>query len=361
MSQTESPAEERALRVRAILAAARRLVDADDPLGREARRLLPAATGLSDAGVELGLSRHLETSASDQEIELLAHRAGAAPRVHVLLSANVFVGVVRAVALAVAASTSVRIRPSSREAVIAPLLLRAVADAGALSDVELCERLEPRAGDLVHVYGRRDTITAVTRESPPGVRVVGHGPGFGVAFIDAESRTLDLAAERMSWDVIAFDQRGCLSPRVALVDGSPEAVEVFAEALASELEKREREVPRGSLADDERSEQILYRSTASAVGRCHIGPTSSVGVDVSPRGLPLPPPGRNVHVARVSSTDDFERLLAPFRGAITCIGHHGETSRARELLHFAHGARSQCLGKMQSPPLDGPADLRGML
>src|SRR5260221_386241 len=138
------------------------------------------------------LSRHLETSASDQEIELLAHRAGAAPRVHVLLSANVFVGVVRAVALAVAASTSVRIRPSSREAVIAPLLLRAVADAGALSDVELCERLEPRAGDLVHVYGRRDTITAVTRESPPGVRVVGHGPGFGVAFIDAESRTLDL-------------------------------------------------------------------------------------------------------------------------------------------------------------------------
>jgi hypothetical protein len=360
MSQTES-ANERATRVRAILAASRRLVDAEDPLGREARRLLPAATGLSKEGVELGLSRHLETSASDREIDLLAHRAGSAPRVHVLLSANVFVGVVRATALAVAASRSVRIRPSSREAVMAPLLLRAVSDFGALSDVEIRDRLEPRAGDVVHVYGRRDTIAAVTRESPPGVRIVGHGPGFGLAFVEAEGQSLELAAERMSWDVIAFDQRGCLSPRIALVDGSPSAVESFGETLASELEKREREVPRGSLTDDESSEQILYRSTASAIGRCHIGPMSSVGVDVSPHGLPLPPPGRNVHVARVTSPDDFERLLAPFRGAITCIGHQGETSRARELLVFARGARSQKLGGMQSPPLDGPADLRDML
>ena len=361
MSQTESWAEERASRVRAILAASRRLVDAEDPLGREARRLLPAATGLSGAGVELGLSRHLETSASDEEIELLANRMGTAPRVHVLLSANVFVGVVRATALAVAASPSVRIRPSSREAVIAPLLLRAVSEAGAPSDLELCDRLEPRAGEVVHVYGRHDTIAAVARESPPGVRVVGHGPGFGVAYVDAESRALELAAERMSWDVIAFDQRGCLSPRIALVDGSPRSVETFGEILASELEKREREVPRGSLSDAERSEQVLYRSTASAVGRCRIGPTSAVGIDVSPHALPLPPPGRNLHVARVTSPDDFERLLAPFRGAITCIGHQGETSPARELLLFARGARSQMLGRMQSPPLDGPADLRGML
>jgi len=55
---------ERLERMRAVLGAARRIVDARDPLGREARDRLPAATGLSPEGVELGLSRHVETQAS---------------------------------------------------------------------------------------------------------------------------------------------------------------------------------------------------------------------------------------------------------------------------------------------------------
>lgn len=361
MTRTEPSVDDRVLRVRSILAASQRLGDAKDPLGREARRLLPAATGLSEAGVELGLSRHLETSAPDEDLERLVHRAGTAPRVHVVLSANVFVGIVRAVALAVASSPSVRIRASSREAVMAPLLLRALSETDGPPDVEKSERLDPVEGEVVHVYGRRDTIADVTIRSREGVRVVGHGPGFGVAMIDAHSPAFDLAAERLSWDVIAFDQRGCLSPRIALVAGSREEVEAFGERLSLELEAREREVPRGSLTDDELRAQSLYRATAKAVGHCHIGRASAVGVDTAPRGLPLPPPGRNVHVARAPSSDDFDRLLAPFRGAITCIGHDAETSCAQQLLLFAEGARSQSLGRMQCPPLDGPADLRGML
>jgi hypothetical protein len=281
--------------------------------------------------------------------------------VHVLLSANVFVGVVRALALAACASRSIRLRSSSREAVMAPLVAQALHDAGAPLDLELCQRLEPSRGEVVHVYGRRETIEAVTRESGEGVRVLGHGPGFGIAVIDARASTFDFAAERLSWDIVPFDQRGCLSPRLALVDGSPAEVETFGDRLALELARREGDAPRGSLTDDERREQSLYRSTASALGRCHIGPTFAVGVDVDPRGLPLPPPGRNVHVARAPSPSAFAALFAPFRGAITCVGHDAETSVARELLRFARGARSQRLGQMQAPPLDGPVDLRDML
>src|SRR5205085_1362006 len=115
------------------------------------------------------------------------------------------------------------------------------------------------------------------------------------------------AAERLSWDVIAFDQRGCLSPRIALLHGSSDDVASFGERLASELEKRERDVPRGALGDDERIELSLYRRTATTVGRCFEGATFTVGVDDSPRALALPPSGRNVHVARVAAASDLAR------------------------------------------------------
>ena len=114
----------------ALLAAARRLADARDPLGIEARVRLPEATGLSAAGVELGLTRHLECEISSENMTKLLERAGDAPRVHVVLSANVFVGALRAMALAVAAAPSVHVRASTREAVMAPLLCRALDEAG---------------------------------------------------------------------------------------------------------------------------------------------------------------------------------------------------------------------------------------
>jgi hypothetical protein len=346
-------------RVRAVLAAARRLVDAGDPLGREARERLPEATGLSPEGVELALRRHVETQASDADLATLLSRAEPAPSVHVVLSANVFVGAVRAIACAVASSPRVRIRPSSREAVMAPLLLRAI-PAAACGDVATCEALDAREGDTVHVYGRDETIEAIARQVPSGVRVAGHGPGFGVALVDAASN-LDRVAEGLSWDVVAFDQRGCLSPRVALFRGPPARAKAFTEALADELAKREREIPLGALSADERGERTLYRNTASALGGCRSGATSTVGLDLAPRAIVLPPPGRNLHVARIDDSRDIERLVTPHRHAITCVGHDAETPFSSSFVAFVRGVRALPIGAMQSPPLDGPVDLRGML
>jgi hypothetical protein len=359
MSSDGGSTAERIARVREVLVAARRLVDASDPLGRELRERLPAVTGLSPEGVELGLSRHVETTASDEDLAKLVARAESAPRVHVVLSANVFVGAVRALACAVASSSSVRVRPSSREAVIAPLLVDALAGT-ACRDVATCGELDASRGDTVHVYGRDETIAAITREVPSGVRVTGHGPGFGIALVDARSNA-ESVAERLSWDVVAFDQRGCLSPRVALYRGSPVQAEAFAEALDRELAKREREVPLGALSTEERSERALYRDTASALGRCRITATSTVGLDLGPRALALPPPGRNLHVARIEDSGDMECLVAPYRRAITCVGYDIETPLASSLAAFVRGARALPIGGMQSPPLDGPVDLRGML
>jgi hypothetical protein len=66
-------------------------------------------------------------------------------------------------------------------------------------------------------------------------------------------------------------------------------------------------------------------------------------------------------VARIAEPASLARLLAPFQGAITAVGHHPETPPSGALLALTRGARSLPLGRMQSPPLDGPVDLRGML
>jgi hypothetical protein len=368
MSSVALSPDERARRVHAVVEAARRLADPRDPLGIEARRALPGVTGLSRASVELSLSRHLETSATRADVAKLVTRAGSAPRVHVVLSANVFTGVVRAVALAVAASSSVVVRPSSRETVLAPLLLRAMTEQGKGVGFELSNALEPAPGDHVHVYGRRETIAAIRASLSPEITVRGHGPGFGVALVsstapggDFPGRDLPALAERLSWDIVAFDQRGCLSPRVAFVDGSRDDAERFASCLAAELDQREKDVPRGALTEPERHELALYRQTLQAIGQCREAAASAVGIDVDPRAILLPPAGRHLHVVRVRGNAAIAALLAPYRGAITCLGVSDERPRAVELSTLAPGARILPLGGMQAPPLDGPVDLREML
>jgi hypothetical protein len=298
--------------------------------------------------------------------------------VHVVLSANVFIGVVRAVAMAVAAAPVVIVRPSSREGVLAPLLHRALTEQGAdttfelslaletLGDGALRSTVEPEAGDLVHVYGRRATIAAIAARCPPGVTVRGHGPGFGVALVGGMSSEhaavlLRAQAEHLSWDIIAFDQRGCLSPRVAFFTGSRDDAERFASFLAAELEQREREVPRGPLFDEERRERVLYRQSLQAVGQCIDGTTCLVGLDLDPRALFLPPSGRHLHVMRVRDAAELDGLLAPHVDAITCFGVTETSAHAQRLAVLAPGARSLPIGNMQRPPLDGPVDQREML
>jgi hypothetical protein len=358
--------DERKRRVRRVLAAATRVADPGDPIGRQARALLPVETGLSPEGVDLGLSRHLETAVADDDLALLVARAGAAPHVHVVLSANVFVGAVRALAIAVATAPRVSVRSSRRESVMVPLLLRALPQGeGACTGVGVVSAVEPRPGDELHVYGRRESIEAVVFGVPAGVRVRAHGPGIGIAILDVDDPAdgwTDAEAARaaglLSWDVVPFDQRGCLSPRIVLFRGSTGLGEAFCAALAAELSSRNVEIPRGRLDQDESASATLYRETIKMVGTCIEGSSFAVGFDPRPAQLLLPPPGRHVHVACVNDPGDVAVLLDPLRTAVTTIGALGRGPAVRAAAALAPRARMPRLGEMQRPPLDGPVDLR---
>lgn len=329
--------------VRGLIDAARRLV-----ANRTA--IVPAiadATGLTPEGVELALTRHLEIDVTDDEIARLESTTRKTARVTVILSANVFVGALRAIAVARAAAPAVIVRPSRRDPTFARMLVSEAEDS-AITIVDELDVSGVREGEI-HVYGRDDTIADVRARANPRVLVRGHGSGMGVAYVTDAGR-----AKALAEDVIVFDQRGCLSPRIALVEGDDAQAVAFAEALHAELEVFDTTIPRGQVPGDERAAIGSYAATMTYASRMLVG--RSHGVGVAPHGAPLllPPAYRHVHVAPVKDISEAATLLGPLAKGIAIIGADDDA------LSKAVGIRVRTapIGRMQRPPLDGPVDLR---
>jgi Acyl-CoA reductase (LuxC) len=338
---------DRESRVRRVIALGARIADPADPLGREARADLLATSGLSREGVDLALAQHLETSAPDAEIASLLASCAEAPRCHVVLAANVCTAALRAVALAFATAPSISVRPSRRDPGLAPILARELA-------FPIAGNVAASPGDEVHAYGSDEALAAIRASLAPGVIFRGHGTGLGVAVVD-RSADLAPAAEALAADVIAFDQRGCLSPRFALVDGDAGRAAVFAKSLHQALLAAGGRVPRGPLDEATRSAIALYLASIAALGETREGLHHAIALDPAPRALLLPPAARVVHVApaRVESAN---ALLASWARYLTAIG--GEGALAASIATLAPAARRSALGRMQRPPLDGPVDQR---
>jgi hypothetical protein len=315
---------------------------------------IATGSGLSLEGVELGFAS-LERDATDSQLRALVVAAGDAERVHVVLSANVFVAPFRAIALARAAATHVTVRPSPRDPALARALLEEAAGScdDSLALAEDRDVASVAAGE-VHVYGRAATIAAVRSRVRPGVAVRGHGPGMGLAVVSRDA-SLDAAADALALDVVAFDQRGCLSPRVAIVMGSPARAEAFAEVLHASLDAFGARVPRGQLQTDERADASRWRETLAFAG--HVWDAKDHAVGLAPEGSPLliAPAGRHVTVVPMSTRAAVIEAVAPVARFIVAVG--SDDLEALEGLVPSHARRS-ALGAMQRPPLDGPVDRR---
>jgi hypothetical protein len=133
---------------------------------------------------------------------------------------------------------------------------------------------------------------------------------MGIAVI-TESADLDAAAEALADDVIAFDQRGCLSPRIAFVAAS--SAFAFGEKLHAALTAREQRIPRGELSSSERADAQRYADTLRFAGTLYEGSIVAIGLD------------------------DPNHSIVP---------------------RLPQHARTSALGRMQRPRLDGPVDRR---
>jgi len=353
--------EQRERRVMALVRAARRLADARTPEGREVRSAMVRQGPLSEQGVDLALREHLELEPSTWETDALIEAAGDAEYVHVLLSANVFVGALRALALAVAAAPRVTVRVSRRESVFARELLRAVDEPDFGEPVRYAEtlRLEPGLDEArceVHLYGHDETMVQVAASLPENVRVRAHGAGMGIAGVGGTAELGD-AAEAIAASVIPFDQRGCLSPRVVLVEGGHERAAALAHHLASLLARGAECVPIGTLSPEERAEATRYRDTCRMVGDLFEAGGGCVGL--TSETFWVPPVGRNVHVVSCDPSR-AAALLSPLRRRVAAVGIAGSEQDALPMavLKALPRARVSAADRMQKPPLDGPVDRR---
>ncbi len=333
-----------------LLAAAREVVN-----DQAVHRALLASTGLSPEGVRLALSRYLERDPPEEEIAKLVASTPPVSRVRVILSANVLTAPLRALAIACAASPRVSVKPSRRDPVLARELVERAPDLGVtlLEDRDVASVTEGE----IHVYGRDQTVEEVRRTARPAVRVRAHGAGIGVAIVTGAKSPREAAAS-LGDDVVVFDQRGCLSPRLALVVGDAARALAFGEQLDAALEGWAREVPRGLLSEDERRDGARYEETMRFAGRAFGGSGHVVGVADEGGALVIPPTGRHVHVMPVPDLDAARYALAPIRELLVAVGTDDEQEVAKAL-GLEGRARISPLGRMQKPPFDGPVDLRG--
>lgn len=342
-------------RVMALVCAAQTLADPNTQQGKEIREALIAQGPLSPAGVNLALREHLELHPTESELDTLIDVAGRAPHVHVVLSANVFVGALRALALALASSTQVTVRMSRREAAFPRALVAAIDDSTVADCVSFTDSLNPGPGEEVHLYGHDTTMRAIASRLPSGVLVRPHGSGMGIAVIGASADVVD-AAEAIADDVVPFDQRGCLSPRIVMVEGDHQRAIGLARTLAEALDERRKRVPVGFLDPDELAERTRFRDTCRMIGDLYEVGEGSVGVA---RALLIPPVGRNVHVLSCGPNEAAE-LLRPLTRAIATVGVAGDAHDplVATVLSTLSRVRVSPVGKMQKPPLDGPVDRR---
>jgi hypothetical protein len=305
---------------------------------------------LSTQGVEVGFAC-LERDASEGDLRALVAAAGDAAHVHVVLSANVFVAGLRALAMARAAAARVTVRPSPRDPTLVEALVAACED-GAIALESERDVAKTTATEL-HVYGRDETVDAVRARARAGVVVRGHGAGLGIAMITA-SADIEQAVADVAADVVPFEQRGCVSPRAALVEGGDARASAFADALHQALAAWSARVPRGVLHDGERGEATRWIEAMAFTGRVWRGAEHAVA-SIS-EGVPLAfgPPGRHVLVAPYASAAGAVRQLGPLARYVVAVGTNDPAAR---LVAPAH-ARISPLGRMQRPRLDGPIDRR---
>jgi hypothetical protein len=325
-------------RVRWVLDAAQRVYEQ-----RETHAAAIAqSTGLSRRGVLFALDRALERNVPDAMVERFAARATPAECVHIVLSSNVFTGCVRALAWAHAASSHVVVKPSRREHVFFDLVHSELRTQGKY--VPVVPNLASANRGVLHAYGSDASLDAIA--ASVSIPMVRFGSGFGIA----ETSGALGDAMRLAEDICVFDQRGCLSPRIAVFNGSPESARTFARGLAEALADASDRVPLGEQFEAE--ETTRYIETMRAVGELFIATGragTAAGTTAYADSMALPPTGRNVLVIpREALTREHHALLAHasmWAGATPPSGFRGRVAE---------------LGSMQQPPFDGPVDVRAL-
>ena len=217
---------------------------------------------------------------------------------------------------------------------------------------------------LVVASGSDDSLAAIRRRVSG--RFIGYGHKLSLSLITHEA--LDQAqqsAERAAYDVVLFDQHGCLSPQLVYVeDHGAVSDKAFAALLAGALQDWQTRLPRGRISPAASSQIRRVRDEAEwqALGGkdvvLHASPQGTewtVIYEVDPTFAPSPL-YRTVRVKPLAALDQLAALLRPWRPYLEAVGTvvPSEVRRRQTLLEVLTGSgvsRICPIGTMQTPPL----------
>jgi hypothetical protein len=361
------------------------LADPSSPVGREARTTIASRTGLSTAGAAWALDTTLvELRRPSLENALAAMRAAheryrATPvRTHALvLAANVFTACLRPMVWSLLARVPLLVKVATHDEGLAELFSVALS----AIDPELGEaiavlwprgrsealyaRLAARV-DLVSAHGGDHAIGEMRAATSATTELVAHGHGLGAVVVlrEALSSHLPALAQAIARDVGAYDQRGCLSPHVVLVEkgGELSPRDLAALVAAQGLAPLSRAMPRGALPIEIGAQQVQWRGLASSLHELFEGDGYATSFEgASPV---RPTPGyRNVAFHAFDHATDLAARLAIYGTHLKVVAVAGDPTRV--VLPSPLAPRVCPPGDMQRPPLlaatDGLPPWHGLL
>ena len=382
--------------VERIGVAINRWLDPFSPYLHRACRLIPAFTGYPEEAVRKGLAAYLASFRAENLRRLLRDELGDPEVLDGFRPRRAGPGLTRAIGPGLVAHSFAGNVPglpaqslisatltkaaslgklASDEPIFAPLFARSLADV----DVNLARCLAVtywpgadaeigstvfESADAVVAYGSEAAIESIRARVPTSNRFIAYGHKLSFALIARErlqAGSLDDYAERFAYDVVRFDQQGCLSPHLIYVEDGGEADSFrFGEALARALARWSQVVSRGRLSAAERARaaeirrQHEFRAAATG-GAVHggAGDAWSVLVDVDP-GFTASCLNRVVWVKPLADAADLPALLAPVRRYLQTAGVAAGPERLETVAALLSdlGVDRVCpIGQMGDPPV----------
>lgn len=386
--------------VNAVGRAARRLRDEDDPIGRQALASLTASTGCSEAAAremleentagwtgpelsaliraELGELAVLDEARPDPGREGRRRRAAGPPLVHLVSAGNVPGVAVTAVIRLLIVRSGVLCKLPQDEPFLVGLFARALHEQDPALAATIAATWWPidtpgpvahewvkRCGKVI-VYGGSEAVRGMRQRTPTSIPILEYGPRVGAVVLGKDVADTELAG--LARDVCAYDQSGCVSPRLVYLlstDSAP-IVQRLAVALGAEVTRLDSVFTTDDEAIDIRAArariQFEAEDGALALGPPDLGWTIIFRPENGSYSEPLP---RVLWVYEAGSVTDLGRLRQVLEGRIQALGAAGITEaerRAVEELAVELGvSRVTPLGAMAWPPADWRHDGRMQL
>lgn len=318
-------------------------------------------------------------------------RRAMGPRLTVLVaSGNVPVAALPSVVDALLARSPCLVKAATVEPVLLPLYARSIGElapelasflavTGWRGGDAVVEGPVWEAAEAVIAYGGDEALGAIRAQLRPDVTFVGHGHRLSAAIVGREALARDsveTTAEALAVDLSAYDQQGCLSPRVVFVEEGGEVSPLeFGAAVAPAMAQQAVRWPPRTLdaAEAAAIHQLRARAEMAAFAADENGLWRSEGVAwtvVLDGGGQFPHGAVNrVAVLRpVSHTDHAVGTLAEWGQALQSVALAGVGERAESLADALAGigATRLCrLGQAQFPAAntrhDGVNDLAALL